>query len=166
MKVVTEFWIPKLQEGNKAKAALAAEGKTPEEINAAIGEKFKFEGDKLKCFVNAMEIAAKATEKILLIKIVKLNEGQNPPVRGTVIEEFCYITEVQPDAATAKKVEVKMTSNRDGSARGKGGNRGGKPGGKGGGKKESPWGISPEEKEAKLAAARNAAREKSLASKS
>ena len=167
MKAVTEFWIPKLAEGNKAKAAFAAEGKTPEEISAAIGEKFKFEGDKLKAFVAAMDIASQTTEKILLIKVVRLNEGQNPPPRGTVVEDLCYITELQPDPATAKKVEVKMTSNRDGGGRGKGGKGGGKQGGKGGGKpKESPWGMSPEEKEAKLAAARNAAREKSLAGKS
>ncbi len=164
MKAVTEFWIPKLAEGNKAKAAFAAEGKTPEEIQTAIGEKFKFEGDKLKAFVAAMEIASQSTEKILRIQVVKLNEGQNPPAGAQVVEELCYITEVQPDPSSMKKVEIKMSSNRDSSR--KGGNRG-KQGGKGGGKpKESPWGMSPEEKEAKLAAARNAAREKSLAGKS
>ena len=162
MKSVTEFSSLKLADGVKAKAALAAEGKTPEEIATAMGEQFKFEGDKLKCFVNAVEIAEKSTEKLYVVKVVKLNEGQNPPPRGTVIEELCYIAEPFANLAD-KKVAPPAKGNS-----GRGGQRGGggKPGGKGARKpKDSPWGISPEEKEAKLAAARQAAREKSLAGK-
>ncbi len=160
MKSVTEFNTLKLADGLKAKTALAAEGKSPEEIAAALGEQFKFEGDKLKCFVNSIDIAEKSTEKLYMIKIARLNEGQNPPPRSTVVEDLCYIPVPYPDL-TAKK-EASASVSKDS----RGGGKGNRPGGKGGGKpKDSPWGISPEEKEAKLAAARQAAREKSLAGK-
>lgn len=160
MKSVTEFANLKLAEGMKAKAALAAEGKSPEEIETAMGEQFKFEGDKLKYFVNAIDVAGKSSEKLYRVQIVKLNEGQNPPPGGTVIDDFCYIAQAMPNSA-------KKAAPAAAPANGKGGRSGGRPGGgKGGGKpKESPWGYSPEEKEAKLAAARQAAREKSLAAK-
>lgn len=164
MKSVTEFLNHKLAEGLSAKAALAAEGKTPEEISAAIGEKFKFEGDRLKCFVAALDLAAATTEKIFRIKVVKLNEGQNPPPQSTVVEEFCYITELATNPADLlKKAEAAKAEVKDGKGakggkgkgpRGKGGpGRGNKP-------KESPWGLSPEEKAAKKASAEAAKAEK------
>jgi hypothetical protein len=169
MKSVTEFLNHKLNEGIQAKTALASEGKSAEEISAALGEKFKLEGDKLKYFVNAVEIAGAATEKLFRVKVVRLNEGQNPPPRGTVIEDVCYIAEPQTNLADLKKPEPKAETKDARGGRSGGGGRGGKPGGpggKGGGKpKASPWGISPEEKEAKAAAARQSAREKSLAAK-
>jgi len=163
MKSVTEFPNFKLEEGIKVKTALAAEGKTPEEISAAVGEKFKLEGDKLNYFLNAVEVASKSTEKLFCVQVVRLNEGANPPPRGTVIDELCYIAEPQKIGAKAPPV----ANVKSGAGGGRGGNRGGgKPGGKGGKPKDSPWGISPEEKAAKEAAARQAAREKSLAGKS
>ena len=164
MKSVTEFLSFKLEDGLKAKAALSAEGKSPEEISASIGEQFKLEGDKLKCFVNAVEIASQSSDKLFKIKVVKLNEGQNPPPRSTIIEDLCYITEPKADPNAAKKAEASeapKANSRDGRS-GKGGGRSGGRGGKGGKPKESPWGISPEEKEAKLAQARESARAKSL----
>jgi hypothetical protein len=165
MKSVTEFPNHKLAEGIKAKTALAAEGKNPEEISAALGEKFKLEGDKLKCFVNAVEVAGAATEKLFRVKVVKLNEGQNPPPRGTVIEDLCYIAEPQVNLADLKKAQEKKAEAGTPSRDSRGGGKGGPRGGKGGKPKESPWGISPEEKAAKEAAARQSAREKSLAAK-
>lgn len=163
MKSVTEFPNLKLAEGMKAKAALAAEGKSPEEIEAAIGEQFKFEGEKLKYFVNAVDVAGKSSEKLYRVQIVKLNEGQNPPPGATLIDDFCYIAQAMPNSAK-KAAPAAAPANAKG---GRGGGRPGGGGGKGGGgkPKESPWGYSPEEKEAKLAAARQAAREKSLAAK-
>jgi hypothetical protein len=172
MKSVTEFSNLKLADGLQAKTAFATEGKSPEEIMTAMGEKFKLEGDKLKCFVNALEVAGQTTEKLFRIKVVKLNEGQNPPARATVIEDLCYISELQTSPEDIKKAQEKAAAAAAAAASakdsrgGKGGDRGGKGGGKGGGKpKSSPWGAMPEEKEAKLAAARQAAREKSLAGK-
>ena len=166
MKSVTEFSGLKLADGIKAKAALTAEGKTPEEVTTSLGEQFKFADEKLKCFVTAVEIAEKFTEKLFVVKVSKLNEGQNPPPQGKVIEDLCYVAVPFPNL-NEKKAEAPV-ANANAKGGGRPGNRGGgKPGGKGGGKpKDSPWGISPEEKEAKLAAARQAAREKSLAGKS
>ena len=48
MKSITEFPNSTLQKVLAAKAAIATEGKTPEEITAAMGESLKLEGDKLK----------------------------------------------------------------------------------------------------------------------
>lgn len=152
MKSVTEFPNHKLAEGIKAKTALAAEGKSPEEIQAALGEKFKLEGDKLKCFVNAVEIASQSKETLFRVKIVKLNEGANPPPRGTVIEDLCYIAEPQTNLADLKKAAEKRAEQPAKGKNERGGGKGGGRGGKGGKPKESPWGISPEEKEAKKAA--------------
>lgn len=160
MKSVGEFSSLKLADGVKAKAALAAEGKTPEEISTALGEKFKYEGDKLTYFVAALEIAEKSTEKLFAVKVGRLNEGEKAPNGSTVVEDICYVAETYPSA------DKKAAPPTTGKSIVRGAQRtGGKPGGGKGKGKDSPWGISPEEKEAKLAAARQAAREKSLAGK-
>lgn len=137
MKSVTEFWSFTLLPGLQTKTALAAEGKTPEEIQAAIGEKHKMEGDKLKHFINAMEVAAKNMDNLSRVLVVTLNEGENAPAKATKIEEHHYIPDfkVAPKAPVTKKVEAR------------GGQRKGGKGG--GGPKESPWGLSPEQKAAK-----------------
>lgn len=169
MKSVTEFPSFKLADGIKAKTALAAEGKSPEEISTAMGEQFKLEGDKLKYFVNAVEVASQATDKLFRVKVVKLNEGQAAPARATIIDDLCYIAEAQTNLEELKKANAAAAaaaaSAKEAGKGGKG-DRGGKGGKGGGGKpKGSPWGASPEEKQAKLDAARQAAREKSLAGK-
>ena len=141
MKSVTEFWSFALMPGMQTKAALVAEGKTPEEIQAAIGEKHKLEGDKLKHFINAMEVAAANMENLSRVLVVSLNEGENPPPKSTKIEEHHYI----PDFKVAPKpvVNKKMMAEERGRDK-----KGGKGKG-GGGPKESPWGLSPEQKAAK-----------------
>jgi hypothetical protein len=62
MKSVTEFANFTLNKGLQAKATLLAEGKSPEEVQTSLGETFKFEGDKLKYFVNALEVAGQNAE--------------------------------------------------------------------------------------------------------
>jgi hypothetical protein len=139
VKSVTEFWSFTLLPGMDTKAALVAEGKTPEEIQAAIGEKHKMEGDKLKHFVNAIEIASKNLENLSRVLVVSLNEGENAPPKATKIEEHHYI----PDFKVAPKPVVNKKSDERGGPK-----KGGKGKG-GGGPKESPWGLSPEQKAAK-----------------
>lgn len=144
MKSVTEFWSINLTKGLKAKADLVAGGKTPEEIQTALGESFKMEGDKLKHFINAMEVASQNPEKLARVLVVALNEGESAPAKAVKIEESHYIPEFQSDprpVVTAKKAE----GPRGGGGKGKG--KGG------GGPKSSPWGITPEEKAAKKAGA-------------
>ena len=125
----------------RTKAELAAAGKTPEEIQAGIGEAHKYEGDKLKHFMNALEVAAQNETDLMRILVGSLVEGENPPPKATKIEEFVYI----PEFKSAPKA-ISMTKN---DPRGGGKKKDGKGGGKG--PKESPWGLSPEQKAAKKA---------------
>lgn len=136
MKAVTEFPGFVLTKALTTKTALAAEGKTPEEISASLGETFKLEGDKLKYFVNAIDVAGQNPKDLRRVMVVSLNEGEAAPAKATQVEEMYYIPEALVLAAAPKAADPK----------------GGRPrrGGKGGGdKKGSPWGLSPEEKAAK-----------------
>lgn len=139
MRSVTEFFSFKLAKGLEAKNALAAEGKTPEEIQASLGETFKFEGDKLKHFLNCMEVASQNMENLTSIQVIALNDGETAPAKGVKIEEFYYLPEFKsttpPPAMGLKKKP------------GSGGPGGGK--GKSDRPKTSPWGLTPEEIAAK-----------------
>ena len=137
MKSVTEFPSHKLAQGLSAKTALAAEGKSPEEIQAGIGEKFKFEGDKLKHFVAALDVAEANPEKLARVLVVSLNEGETAPPKATKVEEHHYVPEFVKDP---KPVMMTRTDPKGGA---KGGPK------KQSGPKESPWGLSPEQKLAK-----------------
>jgi hypothetical protein len=138
MKNITEFATHTLTKGASTKAALAAEGKTPEEIQASLGEAFKFEGDKLKHFIAALDVAAQNTQNLRRVLVVTLAEGEKVPARAAQVEEHYYVPELLVTAAP------KPAADHKGGKGGKG--RGGKGGG---GPKGSPWGLSPEEKAAK-----------------
>jgi hypothetical protein len=135
MKSVTEFWTATLNKGIKAKEALVAAGKSAEEIAAGLGETFKYEGDKLKHFVNAIEVAIANPEKLSRVLVVQLNEGEKVPAKATKIEEHHYVPDFQQEARAV------VTTKRDPKAQGpkKDQNR----------PKTSPWGLTPEEKAAK-----------------
>lgn len=135
MKSVTEFPIHKLNQGIKAKTELAAAGKTPEEIQASIGETFKLEGDKLKHFVNACEVAGQNLERLARVLVVSLNEGEAAPPKALKVEEFHYVPDFMVDAR--KPVLTKVVPQKGGDRK-----DGKKP-------KGSPWGLTPEEKAAK-----------------
>jgi len=141
MKSVTEFWSVNLSKGLKAKADLVAGGKTPEEIQAAIGETFKMEGDKLKHFINAMEVAVQNPEKLARVLVVTLAEGESAPPKAVKMDESHYIPEF---VAAPRPVNTQKSEMR-------GGGGGGKGKGKRDGPKSSPWGLTPEEKAAKKA---------------
>lgn len=137
MKAVTEFSSFTLSQALKTKAALAAEGKTPEEIQASLGTTYKLEGDKLTYFVNALDIADKNAAGLKRVLVVSYNEGENVPSQATKVEEMYYLPELFITAKPAAPAK----------AEGRGGRGGGGRGGKGGGgPKGSPWGLSPEEK--------------------
>lgn len=141
MKSVTEFPQFKLAQGLKAKAALSQEGKSAEEIQQSLGETFKYEGEKLKYFFNALEVAEKNPDKLARVLIISLNEGESAPPKAVKIEEMHYVPDFQVEAR--KPVLEKVV---------RGGNT--KKGGKGQGAgrpKESPWGAIPESKDAKKA---------------
>ncbi|OFZ16199.1 MAG: hypothetical protein A2Z20_00090 [Bdellovibrionales bacterium RBG_16_40_8] len=139
MKSITEFQTHKLVKAIEAKTALAAEGKTPEEIQQNLGATFKLEGDKLKFFFNALDVAAQNIEKLSRILVVSLAEGENAPHKAIKIEEHHYIPDFQVEAR--QPILEKPTK----------GARPGQGKGKKSGPKSSPWGMSPEEKASKKA---------------
>jgi hypothetical protein len=140
MKSLTEFQSHKLVKGIETKNALAAAGKSPEEIMQGLGEAFKLEGDKLKYFTNAIEVASQNLEKLARILVLSFSEGETLPPKAVKIEEQHYVPEFQREAGSLQTAKV--------AVRGAGGNNKGKKDGP----KSSPWGLSPEEKAAKKSA--------------
>lgn len=131
MKSVTEFPSFVLTKAVTTKAALATEGKTPEEIAQSLGETFKYAEEKLKHFVAAIDVAAANTENLRRVLVVSLGEGEKAPAKAVQVEEHHYVPEFL--ILTSAKPEVV-----DRNAK-----RGGKD--KKSGPKSSPWGMSPEE---------------------
>jgi hypothetical protein len=80
MKSITEFAMPTLTKFSTAKAALTTEGKTPEEISAALGESFKLEGDKLKFIMAASDLAA-GKPSVRRVVVVSFAEGEVAPAK-------------------------------------------------------------------------------------
>jgi len=136
MKAITEFSVFTLNKAILAKAALAAEGKNPEEIQENLGQSFKLESEKLGYFVQALEIASANTQNLKRIVIVKLNEGEKVPPKAVQHEELHYIPEFFVQATPAASHDQAGGNNKGRRSGGKGG----------GGPKGSPWGLSPEEK--------------------
>lgn len=136
MKSITEFPHSTLQKVLAAKTALAAEGKSPEEIATAMGETLKLEGDKLKYALAAADLAAgkNAVRRVLVASIA---EGEAPPAKYQKVEDNYYLVE------TLEPVKPKEQA-----APSKFGRGGPRKGGQGG-PKTSPWGMSPEEIAAK-----------------
>lgn len=143
MKSVTEFFSHKLVKGIDARTALAAEGKSPEEIESSIGESFKFEGDKLKHFINSMDLASENIENLTGVQVVTLAENESAPEKSKKIEDFYYIPEFR-NSAPAPKMGAKK-SKSSGKKDQKSGPR------------PSPWGMSPEEEAAKKLSSKNTA---------
>lgn len=130
MKSVTEFWSFNLLKGLTAKEALVGEGKTPEEIEAAIGTSFKLEGDKLKHFVNSLDVAGQNREGLSRVMVVSLAEGEKAPAKAAQVGEHYYV----PEFTIAPKPVVGKVDRKAGQNKGK------KKG-----PKDSPWGPSPEQ---------------------
>jgi hypothetical protein len=144
MRAVTEFPAHVLIKGLNAKAALLAEGKTPEETQESLGLTFKFEGDKLKYFMNALTCAEANKDGLCHLRVLKFGEGETVPPKAMLIDELHYVPEF-PKAPNTK-IATKHDKKDKGPKKGRG-------------EKESPWGLSPEQKAAKKAggAARAAA---------
>ncbi len=151
MKNVTEFWNVNLFKGLQAKEALAAEGKSAEEIQTSIGETFKMEGDKLKHFINAIDVASQNKDKLHRVLVVTYAEGEAPAPKSVKVEEHHYVPAFIKEAppATDKKDEKGAKGGRP--QRGGGGGAGGDRKGP----KSSPWGLTPEEIAAKKGGGKN-----------
>lgn len=138
MKSITEFQPTVLQKVLAAKTTLAAEGKTAEEISTAIGETFKYEGDKIKYALAAAELAKDKTS-IRRVLVATFAEGEKPALNYQQVEDTYYMVEL----FNAKPYTPPEKSDSRGGA------RGGRGGSRKDGPKSSPWGMSPEEKAAK-----------------
>jgi hypothetical protein len=137
MKSITEFQPATLLKVLATKNTLTAEGKTAEEISAAIGETFKYEGDKIKYALAAAELAKDKTS-IRRVLVATFAEGEKPAPNYQQVEDIYYMVE----AFNSKPVVLEKVDARGGPRRGGGNNNKGGP-------KGSPWGMSPEEKAAK-----------------
>ncbi len=138
MKSITEFQPTTLQKVLAAKNTLTAEGKTAEEISAAIGETFKYEGDKIKYALAAAELAKDQTS-IRRVLVATFGEGEKPAPQYQQVEDTYYKVETFNAAPVARAEKVDPRNAR----------RGGGGGKREGGPKGSPWGMTPEEKAAK-----------------
>jgi hypothetical protein len=152
MKAVTEFPSHLLKRGLEAKAELEGQGKTPEEIQASLGEAFKLEGDRLKHFFNSLDVASK-NPGLSRMMVMSLAEGEKAPAKAVAIEAHHYVPEfvvlAQPQQPGRDGRGGKGRHGRGGG--GGGGGRGGRggPGGGGGGGRGMSWGDPPAAKGAK-----------------
>ena len=142
MKSVTEYPGFILIKALQTRNAMVTEGKTPEEIQTNLGTTYKIKEDKVKFFMNAIEVASQNPENLKRVMVMTLAEGESAPARSTKVDEHYY----SPEALILTKPQPPQKNEKGG----RGGSKGGRGQGKGGGKpKESPWGLSPEEKAAK-----------------
>jgi len=137
MRSVTEFASHTLAKGLADRTALAAAGKTPEEIQTELGTAFKYEGDKLKHFIAALDVAAANQDGLSRVLVGALNEGESAPAKAATVDGHCYVPEFKsaPRPVNLQKRDPKADS--------------GRKGGKSDRPKTSPWGLTPEEKAAK-----------------
>jgi uncharacterized membrane protein YgcG len=156
MKTVSEFPNHILVKGIEAKVALLAEGKTAEEIQASLGESFRYEGDRLKYFANALDVAAQNADGLARVMIMSLAEGEKAPAKAVKVEDHYYVPEPRVVARPPEKDDGKGGRGGRGGRPGRGGGGGGGFGGRGGGGdrglKEGPWGPTPEQIAAKKGA--------------
>ncbi len=138
MKSITEFPVHKLNQAFAKKTELTTAGKTPEELQTEMGTAFKMEGDKLKHFLAAIDVAQENLQNLARVLVVQFGEGENVSPKAKKIEDFYYLPEFTKDPkAPALNAEV---------IRGGQGKRGEKKG-----PKESPYGLSTDQKAEKKA---------------
>lgn len=145
MRAMGEFPGHVLTKGIEAKKAMVAEGKTEEEISTAIGETFKYADNKLKNFMTSLGVVEPKTEKLYRVRIFSFNEGEKVPENAVKIEELHFVPEYFGDKPTAAAPVTEKVSRSAGGKKDR-------PRGP----KASPWGLSPEEINAKKEASAKA----------
>lgn len=150
MKIMSEFAAHVLTKGIAAKAALAAEGKSEEEISTSLGETFKFKDNRLKYFMTALDVAKESKlEKLYRVRVYTYSEGEEIPEDATQVDDIHFVAEENPlkpgTLPTVKKAGQRSGGKKDRPK----------------GPRPSPWGESPEEAALKKAASLKAQAEKS-----
>ena len=136
MKTLTEFAAMHLTKGLALLNEMTTAGKTPEEQQASFTETFKYEGDKLKHFTNALNAVKEKMTGIKRVVVLTLAEGEATPKGATAVEGHAYLAEYFPAPfnPNAKKADDRdARGGRDGKKGGKRGGRGGRDDKRGGG---------------------------------
>lgn len=113
MKTITEFPGFLLTNALKAKLELISSGKTDEEAGASLGETYKYEGDKLKFFLNSITVISEKTEKLRRVIVVQLAENENGPAGGKKIDEQMYLAEYYQAITKSTEEPEKNSSKRN-----------------------------------------------------
>jgi hypothetical protein len=111
MKSITEFASFTLSKGLKSRETLLAEGKTPEEVQAALGTSFKFEGEKLTYFLKALDVAKDNAANLKRIIILGLNEGEALPAKAVSIDNVHLLPEFLVTSPTSFEQSEKKIKN-------------------------------------------------------
>lgn len=135
MRTLTEFTGMQLKNGFAKLQELATAGKSAEELNQGMGEAFKYEGDKLKWFLFAIEVATGKFEGLKRVLVHQLAEGENAPTGAVQKEAWHLVAEGFVAPSKPLPEERGARGGRDG--KGRGGKRGG---GRDGGKGRGPRG--------------------------
>jgi len=126
MKHITEFFGHSLTAALVKDKELAASGKSPEELASAreqlLTELTKFEGDKLKHFMAALEAIAAKPDRIKRVVVWQVSEGEKAPKAALARDGFIYLVEHFPHAHGPAQPGRKQEENR----RGQKGKRGGR----------------------------------------
>jgi uncharacterized membrane protein YgcG len=139
MKSVTEFASFTLNQGLKHKTEFEAQGKVAEELQTALGEAMKLEGDRLTWFMHALPVAAANADRLKRVVLWRLNEGEQAPAKSVMVEELGtdlrFVAEFHPDP---NRQPVKHDAKSRGGKGGRGGDKG--RGGAGGGGRDGARG--------------------------
>ncbi|MCM0606135.1 MAG: hypothetical protein KA715_08600 [Xanthomonadaceae bacterium] len=125
MKTLTEFASVHLTRGLTLVTELTTAGKPPEEQQAALTETFKFEGDKLKHFTQALITIKEKSAQIKRVVVLTLSEGEAAPQGATQLEGHAYLAEYFPAPFNPNEKKADNRNERGGRDGKKGGKRGG-----------------------------------------
>lgn len=146
MKTLTEFASVHLTRGLALMNEWTTAGKTAEEQQAGLTETFKFEGDKLKHFTQALNTIKEKSAQIKRVVVLTLAEGEKAPQGASELEGHAYLAEYFPAPfnPNAKKADDRNArGGRDGKRGGKRGGRDDKRGGGRGGRDDKRGGGKP-----------------------
>lgn len=126
MKTITEFSGFALKEALAKKTALLAEGKSEEEVQAAINEILKLDETKVSFYKNAVDMTASRMDRVKRVVVAtKATEGEKVPEAFMEREGHFYLVEFFPAPQTRGGKKEETTSYHDDFARGRtGGGRG------------------------------------------
>ena len=102
MKTLTEFSGFVLKEAMSKKAALATEGKTEEEVQAAVNEFLKLDETKTGFYKNVVDMTSSRVDRVKRVVVaVKAVETEKVPENYIEREGHFYLVEYFPEAGRA-----------------------------------------------------------------